>query len=327
MIANRFIDWEALNRAAQTLYAGQRNSTFVQDPMKLTGSPSANRNMLYPGGPATNPRSEALTPGKFVPGAGYLVGPGAPGYAAGGAAPPPAAPYQVAGYQPIVPSAAPTPPMAGGSTAGQPIGKVQTSDTGGGAAATADLLAATAPRGTEAEPERINDFSKLKPGEQMGWTSWFQGLEGPGGTAAQPKDGAITFSTSMPRMPGTAGATAFGNDITDYNAQGANGSSAGQSSGSDSTRPRGQWRYLGNDVTKYGQVATDQMPRPGGDNAQGAWQWEAAPTAKSLPGLRELILSMLSSGQQVPDSTMTAPSGGMLPNNQGMAPGDEIPRG
>jgi hypothetical protein len=92
---------------------------------------------------------------------------------------------------------------------------------------------------------RVNDFSQLRPGEPMGWTSWEPGVAGAGGTAAQPNDGAITFSRRMPRMPGSEGNAA-----------------------------KGRWRYMGNDVSQYGLIPTDQVPYPGGDSAQGVWQWE-----------------------------------------------------
>lgn len=290
MIMNRLVDWDAVYRAAQSMMAGQANSPFVQDPTKLGTSAAANRQLLYPTGTATTPRSNALTPGVFAPGAGYQPGPGmmpAPG-AVPSSTP---QPYAVQGYQTLQASGAGGAP-ASMSAAPFPAAAASGSGQPSGAAPSGGLPSGPGAGGEPSERVRVNDMSKMKPGETMSWTPWVEGMETAGGTASRPHNGAIAYSTAMPPMPGLGS-----NDPA-----------------------KGQWRYMGNDPAQFGAwAAGGEQPRP--DGMKGVWQWEDAPTAKTLPGLRELLMSMFGQGQQVPDSMPSAPSGGMLPNNGGMAPG------
>jgi hypothetical protein len=106
-----------------------------------------------------------------------------------------------------------------------------------------------------------NELHKLKPGEASGYSIWAGDMFG------APKDGQVTFSSFMPRVPGTGGIHAFGN-IASF-AEG------------DKREPaKGKWRYLGPDASHYGAYAAGGE-QPVADNAKGAWMWEedAAPAA------------------------------------------------
>lgn len=282
----RAINWDDANaRARIATNLGLQNAPFVFDPTRYGSNQGFNTGLIY-SGTTTTPRSDALKPGTMMalPALGAAGQAGASGTTA-------------------VPNSGntPTPPIQDKQGSAMPSngGESSTAPSNGGEGTPGQSMfkPADAPSWSYQPDERANDFSKLTNGQQPSWDVWN------GNAFGAPKNGQITFGASMPGIPGQ---TSTGIEV---------GTDPNKAQQPNQGGPGGQWRYMGNDPSRYGGYAAGGE-QPVADNARGVWQYEQAPSARSIFGLEDMIKNIFGQMYQQPDqAVMPDNSGaGMLPN-------------